>query len=161
MTKETIKILRDDTFISPRLKIAGTTLSPFGKQLTSNLVINPIGQYSLLSCSLYPKDKFLSRMDSAIIPTPSKGIPLLFFTNLDVPVCLSGRVSFLIDIPPPAPSLSSCVSFSLPRGSNKSRPSGTFIIRAEKRWAKIQRRRETGGNLLLLLLLGENLSRRR
>lgn len=34
MTKETIKILRDDTFISPRLKIAGTTLSPFGKQLT-------------------------------------------------------------------------------------------------------------------------------
>lgn len=47
MTKETIKILRDDTFISPRLKIAGTTLSPFGKQLTSNLVINPIGQYSL------------------------------------------------------------------------------------------------------------------
>lgn len=159
MTKETIKILRDDTFISPRLKIAGTTLSPFGKQLTSNLVINPIGQYSLLSCSLYPKDKFLSRMDSAIIPTPLKDIPFLFFTNLDVPVCLSaGFRSLLTFLPPLRPCLPAFPSPS--RGSNKSRPSGTFIIRAEKRWAKIQRRRETGGNLLLLLL-GENLSRRR
>lgn len=71
-------------------------------------------------------------MDSARdYSNPSERYPLLFFTNFDVRVCLSGFVPYWHSIPFP----SSCVPCSS-QESNKSRPSGTFIIREDTKAAR-------------------------
>lgn len=126
---------------------------------TTNLVINP-GNIPSCLARFIRKTNFSREWIRRLFLPHRKVSPFYFSPTWTFPfVYRAGFRSLLTFLPPLRPCLPAFPSPS--RGSNKSRPSGTFIIRAEKRWAKIQRRRETGGNLLLLLLLGENLSRRR
>lgn len=110
------------------IKIVGTTLSSppllfkeTNPTLLSTRTIFPLSR-------LDPKDKFLlGRLFQSIYIFP----PFSFFTNFDVPVCLSARFSFLIDIPPrprsvsPSPSPSRAIRAGRETG-------GTFITAGRK-----------------------------
>lgn len=115
-------------FIFPKLKIAGTTLSPFRKQLTS-LSIRII--FSLSFSVQSERQISLGNGFGSRLFQPQRKVSPSIFHQLRRPRLSIGFRSLLTFHPFP----SSCVPCSS-QESNKSRPSGTFIIREDTKAAR-------------------------